>query len=59
MVKTHIAVTPSTRARSVTCVQVSLSALAAGYPRTHKRSLFAMADIDGGVWPMSPKDWSG
>jgi len=57
MVTIHLAVTPSTRARSVTCVQGSLSALAAGYPRTRK--LFAMADIDGGVWPMSPKDWSG
>jgi hypothetical protein len=59
MVKTHLTVTSSTCARSVTCVQGSLSASAAGYPRTHKRSLFAMADIDGGVWPMSPKDWSG
>jgi hypothetical protein len=57
MVNTHLAVTPSTRALSITCVQGSLSAVAAGFPRTHK--LFAMADIDGGVWPMSPKDWSG
>jgi hypothetical protein len=57
MVTIHLAVTPSKRARSITCVQGSLSAMAAGYPRTRK--LFAMADIDGGVWPMSPKDWSG
>lgn len=55
--KTHLTVTPSARARSVTCVQGSLSAMAAAYPRIHK--LFAMVDIDGGVWPMSPEDWSG